>query len=198
MTRLIVWRHGRTAWNAEHRFQGQTDVDLDETGVRQASAAALRLAALKPDLIISSDLTRATSTAAPLAELTGLPVKIDPRLRERHFGPWQGLTSAEIEERYPDDFLRWGSVSPIQNSEIESVPAMTHRVTAAFRDAVAQAGEGTAVLVTHGGSARIGCAVLLGWRAEIWHTLKVLDNCRVTDLRLHSLRGWQLHAHNQG
>ena len=107
MTHLIVWRHGRTAWNAEHRFQGQTDVDLDETGFEQAAAAAPRLAALKPDMIISSDLKRATSTATVLAELTRLPIKLDPRLRERHFGPWQGLTAREIEERYPDDFLRW-------------------------------------------------------------------------------------------
>jgi glucosyl-3-phosphoglycerate phosphatase len=197
MTRLLVWRHGRTAWNAEHRFQGQTDVDLDETGVRQAVRAAPRLAAVKPDLIISSDLSRATSTATRLAELTGLPVGIDARLRERHFGPWQGLTAKEIEERYPDDFLRWGAVTPIRNPDIESVAAMTERVTAAFRDAITQVGDGTAVLVTHGGAARLGCGTLLGWPADIWHTLKVLDNCRATDLRLHPVRGWQLHAHNQ-
>jgi glucosyl-3-phosphoglycerate phosphatase len=197
MTRLLVLRHGRTAWNAEHRFQGQTDVGLDETGVRQAVAAAPRLAALKPDLIISSDLRRATSTAAPLAELTGLPVTTDARLRERHFGPWQGLTATEIQERYPDDFVRWGSVSPIRNPEIESVATMTERVTAAFQDAVELVGNGTAVLVTHGGAARLGSGTLLGWPAEIWHTLTVLDNCRVTDLRLHPVRGWQLYAHNQ-
>jgi probable phosphoglycerate mutase len=197
VTRLLVWRHGRTAWNAEERFQGQTDVELDETGVRQAVAAAPRLAASKPDLIISSDLRRATSTAAPLAELTGLPVALDARLRERDFGPWQGLTATEIQERYPDDFLRWGSVSPIRNPKIESVATMTERVTAAFRDAVERVGDGTAVLVTHGGAARLGSGTLLGWPAEIWHTLKVLDNCRMTDLRLHPVRGWQLYAHNQ-
>ena len=121
MSRLLLWRHGRTAWNHERRFQGQTDVHLDETGVQQANDAAPRLAAREPKLIISSDLGRATQTAGALVELTGLPLHLDPRLRERHFGSWQGLTAAEIQKRYPDDYARWTTASRLSVSGIETV-----------------------------------------------------------------------------
>ena len=71
MTRLIVWRHGRTAWNAENRVQGQTDIELDETGVEQARLSATRLAPRRPDAIVASDLRRAYHTAEQLAVLVG-------------------------------------------------------------------------------------------------------------------------------
>ncbi|MGB3014153.1 MAG: histidine phosphatase family protein, partial [Candidatus Nanopelagicales bacterium] len=88
--RLVLWRHGRTAWNLEHRFQGQTDVALDEVGVRQARAAAGLLMALRPQLIVSSDLSRARDTAQALADRTSLTVQTDPRLRETNGGRWEG------------------------------------------------------------------------------------------------------------
>src|ERR1035437_598375 len=71
-TRLLLWRHGQTQWNVEGRFQGQSDIPLDAVGHQQAERAARLLAALRPDVIISSDLGRALATAAPLARLTGL------------------------------------------------------------------------------------------------------------------------------
>ncbi len=198
MTRLLVWRHGRTAWNTEHRCQGQTDIDLDEIGVEQAAVAAPGLAAEKPDVIISSDLSRARSTAEALVELTGLPLKLDVRLRERDFGPWQGLVPAEILDRYPDDYPRLGTAEPVLNPEIEPTSVLAHRVVTAMHDAAELVGDGTAVLVTHGGAAQVGCGLLLGWPAGTWHTLAVLENCRFTDLRRHPIRGWQMHGHNQG
>lgn len=198
MTKLIVWRHGRTAWNHSQRMQGQTDVDLDDVGIAQANEAALRLAVRRPTVIISSDLRRASRTAEALAAVTSLAIDLDPRLRERDFGPWQGLTTDEIRERYPDDYLRLGTATPISNTGIETVDDMAKRVGAALRDAAERAGpEGTAVVVTHGGAARVGCGGLLGWPPAIWHTLSVLGNCRVSELRHTADRGWQLHAHNR-
>jgi ribosome silencing factor RsfS/YbeB/iojap len=79
--RLVLWRHGQTVWNAERRFQGQSDIPLDEVGQAQAERAARLLAALRPDLIVSSDLSRAAQTAAPLSRLTGLEVTLDKDLR---------------------------------------------------------------------------------------------------------------------
>jgi len=73
----VLWRHGQTVWNAERRFQGQSDIPLDETGYAQADRAARLLSGLGPDLIVSSDLSRAASTAAALARLTGLEVTLD-------------------------------------------------------------------------------------------------------------------------
>src|SRR6185437_6520135 len=89
--RLVLWRHGQTTWNLEHRFQGQTDIPLDPTGEAQAEQAARRLATLRPHALFSSDLSRAQQTAAPLARLTGLPVTLDKDLRERFGGDWEGL-----------------------------------------------------------------------------------------------------------
>jgi glucosyl-3-phosphoglycerate phosphatase len=199
MTRLIVWRHGRTEWNAAGRVQGQLDVDLDDVGQAQAAEVAPRIAESQPDAIISSDLRRAARTAAELAKLTGLDIRLDARLRERDFGPWQGLTGEEIRERYPDDAARWGregTEAPFSNPEIETVDDMGKRVIEAFREAIELVGDGTCVLVTHGGAARAGCGALLGWPQEVWHTLGGLYNCHFTELSHTRQRGWQLRGHN--
>ena len=106
-TRLVLWRHGQTVWNFEDRFQGQTDIPLNETGLAQAERAARLLAGLQPDAIFSSDLSRAAATAAQLARITGLPVSHEKDLRERHGGVWEGLSGPEIRARYPAEFLTW-------------------------------------------------------------------------------------------
>ena len=103
----MLWRHGQTVWNAERRFQGQSDIPLDEVGQAQAGRAARLLAALRPDLIVSSDLSRAAQTAAPLSRLTGLEVTLDKDLRERSGGRWEGLTDTEIRTRYPVEHASW-------------------------------------------------------------------------------------------
>ncbi len=114
MRRLVLWRHGRTTWNAEHRFQGQTDVPLDEVGVDQARRAAMELATLEPSVIVSSDLIRARDTAAQLAALTGLEVGLDERLRETFAGDWQGLTREEIRARYGSELDQWAAGSDLR------------------------------------------------------------------------------------
>jgi broad specificity phosphatase PhoE len=99
--RLVLWRHGQTAWNAEGRFQGHRDVPLDAAGWEQAERAAPYLAAMRPVAIVSSDLARAAQTAAALARITGLSVQFDEDLRERFGGGWEGLTGAEIRASSP-------------------------------------------------------------------------------------------------
>jgi probable phosphoglycerate mutase len=98
-----VWRHGQTLWNLEHRFQGSTDIPLDEVGIAQAARGASLLAGLAPSRIVSSPLSRASATADALATLTALPVAYDPRLVERFGGSWEGLTGDEIWARFPDE-----------------------------------------------------------------------------------------------
>jgi glucosyl-3-phosphoglycerate phosphatase len=196
MTRLILWRHGQTEWNATGRVQGQTDVDLDETGIAQASEAGPRIADLRPDLVVSSDLRRATRTASVVAGLTDLPVSTDRRLRERSFGPWEGLTRPEIQAGYPDDFARWGGLEPIQNPQIETIEAVAERMAIALREVADQVGDGTAVVVTHGAAARAGLARVLGWPHQVWASVSVLGNCRYAQVTVTSERGWQLRAYN--
>ena len=90
-SRIMLWRHGRTVWNPEGRFQGQADVPLDPLGVAEAKRAAPMLAGFEPVALYSSDLSRAYQTAEALAELTGLEIVTDKRLREINVGSWEGL-----------------------------------------------------------------------------------------------------------
>ena len=103
-TRLCIVRHGETAWNAEHRVQGQLDVPLNAAGLAQADAIARTLAHEKFAAIYSSDLSRALQTAQPLAGVLNLKIVQDKDLRERHYGIFQKLTYAEVKARYPEDY----------------------------------------------------------------------------------------------
>ena len=191
----MLWRHGQTAWNAERRFQGQTDIPLDATGQAQAGRAARLLAGLHPDLIISSDLTRATSTAAPLARLTGLDVTLDKDLRERHGGAWEGLTDAEIRQRYPAEHASW---TPPDGEP--SVVVADRMAAALLRTATvvsdARAGE-LAVVVSHGAALRLGMSRLLGMPEETFGALGPLSNCSWSVLGRRHGR-WRLLEHNAG
>jgi probable phosphoglycerate mutase len=106
-TGLCLVRHGETAWNAEGRVQGQLDVPLNETGRVQARAVASVLGYESFAAIYSSDLVRVQQTAAPVAERLGLEVFLDARLRERHYGVFQGMTYAEAKERIPEGYARF-------------------------------------------------------------------------------------------
>ncbi|MGH3634388.1 MAG: glucosyl-3-phosphoglycerate phosphatase, partial [Mycobacterium sp.] len=105
--RLVMLRHGQTNFNVGSRMQGQLDTELSELGRAQAVAAAEVLAKRRPLLIVSSDLRRAADTAAALGERTGLPVRVDSRLRETHLGDWQGMTHADIDAAAPGARLAW-------------------------------------------------------------------------------------------
>ena len=198
MTRLIVWRHGNTDWNAVDRVQGQTDTALNDVGREQAAAAAPLLAALRPDAIVASDLRRATDTGAALAALTGLPVRTDARLRERYYGRWQGLTMTDVAERFPVEYARWRAGEQDPGCEVETLDDLGKRVGAALQDAADAIPGGTVVVATHGGGARQGCGYLLGWAPSVLRALGSLQNCHWTELRHDTVRGWQLRAHNIG
>jgi glucosyl-3-phosphoglycerate phosphatase len=198
VTRLLLWRHGNTEWNRDNRVQGQTDTPLSELGRRQAEETAPLLAALRPDAIVASDLHRAADTATALAGLTGLPVHADPRLRERYFGQWQGLTMAEIPEQFPDEYRRWRSGASSPGCGLESLDDLGKRVGEALQEAADSTPGGLTVVATHGGAARQGCGMLLGWPPELVRTLGPLGNCHWTELGHDPVRGWQLRAHNVG
>ena len=190
--RLVLWRHGQTQWNVDGRFQGQSDIPLDPEGERQAERAARLLAALQPAAIFSSDLTRAMSTAAPLARLTGLTVISDKDLRERYGGEWEGLTDTEIRERYPDAHTYW------QPPGGETSAAVADRAAAAMdRIAEGLAPEALAVVVSHGAALRLGAARLLGLPEELWGAVGPLANCAWSVLGRRRGR-WRLLEHNAG
>jgi len=184
-------------WNTERRFQGQSDIPLDEMGQAQAGRAARLLAALRPDLIVSSDLSRAARTAAPLARLTGLEVTLDKDLRERSGGSWEGLTDAEIRERYPDEHATW---TPPDG---EPAGLVADRVAAALLRAASAVSErvtgrdGLAVVVSHGAALRLGMSRVLGMPDDLSGVLGPLSNCSWSVLGVRYGR-WRLLEHNAG
>lgn len=152
MTRFIVVRHGETQWNVETRIQGQGDSPLTAAGRAQAEAIAGRLSGESFDVLVSSDLGRATDTARRIAERRGIAIVTDARLRERDFGVGEGLTYEEIGVRFPDAFSRTRDTDPDYTIPGgESRRAFHERVTAAFAD-LAREHEGRRVaVVSHGG-----------------------------------------------
>lgn len=196
---MVLWRHGRTEWNASGRFQGQTDIPLDAAGRKQAHDAARRLAALEPDLLVSSDLRRTHDTIAALAALTGQDVILDARLRETYAREWQGLTGAEISQRWPEDYAAWRAGDPLLRvGGGETRREVAQRMAEAVGDIAAKLpDDGLAVLATHGGAARLGIAALIGMPLEKFTAIGGLSNGSWSMLR-DTPYGWILVEHNAG
>ncbi len=112
VTRVIAVRHGETDWNVGQRIQGHTDIALNDKGRWQAERLAAALADEELQAVYSSDLQRAWHTAAACARGHGLAVQPAVGLREREFGCFEGLSFTEIEQRWPDDALRWRRREP--------------------------------------------------------------------------------------
>ncbi len=198
--RLVLVRHGQTAWNATYRAQGHADISLDDTGRAQARAAAPYLAEMKPVRVWSSDLARALETAEIFAAAAGLPVKTDPRLREYDVGVRSGLTTAEFAERYPAEHAAWlvHDESLLVEGEESSTQVRT-RVLPALREILAGLdAEQTALVVMHGACLKVGLAALLGWPHDVSRTVRGMDNCGWAVLGEHHVRkGLVLVSYNE-
>jgi glucosyl-3-phosphoglycerate phosphatase len=197
--RIVMWRHGRTVWNALGRFQGQIDIALDDVGREQAVESARRLAALAPDLLVSSDLQRTRDTMAALQALTGTEVLLDSRLRETYAGEWQGCTGAEIAAQWPEEYKAWRAGDPLLRvGGGETRQEVAERMSVAVRDIAAKLpDDGLAVLTTHGGAARLGIAALIGMPLERFTNIGGLSNGSWSMLR-DTDQGWVLVEHNAG
>jgi len=193
--RLLVWRHGRTEWNARGRFQGQLDPPLDDEGRAQAARTAPALAAAlrgEDTVLVSSDLQRAVDTAGALAPLLGVPVRIDERLREHGLGSWEGLTRDEVAEHLPEQYADWLAGRPVPGRGGEAQADVAARALAAVADLPPAS---TAVLVTHGGTAGRLVEALLGLGPEHKRVFGPLGNCHWSELSFQA-SGWRLMRHN--
>jgi len=199
LTRILAIRHGETAWNRETRMQGQLDIELSDTGHRQAACLARALADEVIDAIYSSDLARAVQTALPLAAARRIRVTTDPGLRERCFGVFEGLTYRDVAVRWPDDAERWHQRDPGYGpAGGEALRDFAARCVAALtRIAAAHPGQHIAI-VTHGGvldclyrsAARIDLGAARSWAIGNASIHRLL----FTDLGF-TLVGWGDTAH---
>ena len=195
---LVLWRHGRTPFNAERRIQGQLDVDLDAVGRRQVSASAAALALLRPSAVVASDLRRAADTARALTGPAALPLMLDPELRERHFGPWQGLTDEEIAVRWPREFAAWRGGDDVRLPGAERREDSADRVAAAVRRHAQEAPDGALLVVAgHGAGLKGALLRLLGVPLEHWTAFSGFSNAHWTVL-VRRRGGWVLSEFNVG
>ena len=161
---LICVRHGRTAWNAHKRFQGHTDVPLDDEGRAQATALEALLRDVRIDVAVASDLERATETARLVLGARTVPVRLDPDWREMRFGDWEGLTWDQIVAANPH--LGEGSDTSVKDYTPgggETFDELCVRVARAADRVASEAGEdGVALVATHAGPLHALLGVLLG------------------------------------
>jgi broad specificity phosphatase PhoE len=180
VTTIHLVRHGETDWNHELRWQGHSDVPLNERGREQARELADQLSVAGFSAVYSSDLSRAAETAQIVADRLSLPVQTDAALREIDVGSWEGFTLTEIEARSPEAVTRWDEQGEHGWEGGESHTAMMARVRDAIRSIAARHEGEEVVVVSHGGPIRALKALAAGLdyprdRRSVPRT----DNCEV-------------------
>lgn len=167
MSKLLLVRHGDTTLNSAERYWGQSDVELSAAGIRQAERLCDRLATQSIDVIYSSDLQRALATAKIIASRHQSEVTICPELREINFGKFEGLTFAEITQRYPEMAKLWTDWSlQLKFPDGESVDELNTRVSKFLDRLKKNAPEETILIVAHSAPLRLIICHLLG--IELW------------------------------
>lgn len=176
--KLLLTRHGETDWNLIHRYQGQSDIPLNQTGLRQVKQLAKRLASEKIDAIYSSDLSRAEDTAVEIlkTQKKTIPLQKDPRWRELSFGKWEGLNHEEIQAQWHDEAAKWYadmvSLSPPSG---ESLLQLAERVQSALEELKSTHMEQTVLVVTHSGAIQTLLCILLGMDLKRYWQFRVLQ-----------------------
>jgi probable phosphoglycerate mutase len=183
-TDFVFIRHGETQWNREHRFQGQSNPPLNDTGLWQAGRVGARLAAAAPGRLLSSDLRRAVQTAEPLGRHWSVAIELVPGLREQHFGDLEGWTVQQVQQDRPDLWARWLT----QDADFslpggaESQRQFSSRVLAAVAELAQRHAGARLTVVTHGG------VLDMLWRAAHGLPVSGLRQCEIPNTGLNHLR----------
>ncbi|WP_313131077.1 histidine phosphatase family protein [Anaerocolumna sp.] len=181
-TEVYLVRHGETEWNKLGRFQGCTDLELSEEGIKQAQCLKERFQG-NFDYIFSSPLKRAFHTASIICEDSEMKPIIVDEITEINFGSWEGLTLKDIKEKYPEDFHAWRTDElngPITGGELSTKNASI-RAKNAIYDLVNKYQGSKIVVVAHGGIIKAGLIGLFNWRMNMYRSLN-LNNTAVTHL----------------
>jgi len=183
MLHLILIRHGETEWNAQGRYQGQSDVPLSDLGMQQAELLAERLMDLKIDAIYTSDLKRAWMTATTIAKNHNLKINPEPRLRELKFGILEGLTFDEAESQYPEMIRAW--LDDFNNTPLdaETIQTFNARIVSLMESLKQEHNGQVVLLVGHGGSLSEILRVVLGLsREKRWYL--ELENASLSEIAI--------------
>lgn len=188
---LVLVRHAESIWNAENRWQGQTDVPLSERGRDEARLLGARLAGISFDRRLCSDLSRTRETAAAI----GGEVELDRALREIDLGSWGGLLHTEVQQRHPDQLAAMIAGTDVKIGGGESIPEFEQRAEGALARIAASSRPSDRVLVvTHGGVIRAIVMGLLGVRGR--RPLIGAGNTSITHLRVDATGLVTLAAYN--
>lgn len=181
-TRIILVRHGQTAWNREERFRGRSDIPLDETGLKQAEATARRLASSGACAVFSSPLVRTMMTARPIAAGLGLSVEPLPELIDIDYGAWQGLSTAEARASDPQLYRKW-----LETPQVavfpggEGVQDVRDRIVRVIAHVLGHYADRTVILVSHVVVCRVFICTVLG--LELSHFWQIgQDPCAVNTI----------------
>lgn len=167
MTKIIFVRHGETFWNESKRYQGHSDISLNEKGLQQAKLVAKRLAGEKISAIYSSDLIRAVQTAEIIGEQHSLQPIVVKEFREVNFGLWEGLTYAEIMAVWPDGLSAiYSKPGAALIPDGESFHDVQKRTAIGLAKCIASHQQETIVVVSHGGTMRVLLCDALGLAIE--------------------------------
>jgi broad specificity phosphatase PhoE len=184
MLRVLIIRHGQTAYNKEFRNQGRADIELDDVGLSQANCLAESVSVEGADHIYTSPLLRARRTAEAVAAKIGTTVSVDQRLAERDYGRWEGLTREQIIHIDPEGYEAYRADPIIQPSGGgESGIDVFMRSVAFLSDVFAKHSEGTVLVVAHGGSGSALIAALINAGPATADCFR-LSNCSVTEVAI--------------
>lgn len=167
VTTLILVRHGETAWNHEHRFQGQANPPLNALGIQQAHALARRLRTIPIDIAFASDLQRALETARIITAKRDVQLIATPMLRERRLGAWEGLTVQEASRMHPREIEAWKRdvLSPIPDGE--SYEQLQARLRELLKQLLREYKGKSILIVSHSGPIKVAICTMLGWSLQI-------------------------------
>ena len=179
MTEIILARHGETKWNVEEVFRGRTDIELNQTGIKQAELLAEYLSKRKIGAVYSSPLKRAVKTAEVTAGYHGIEIKVAPGLIDFDCGDWHGLLRQEVQDKYKGLYDLWVShPDKVKIPGGESLNDVRERATSVLDDVIAKH-EGTVVLVAHRVVNKVLICALLGLdNSHFWNIRQ--DICGIT------------------
>ncbi len=179
MTQIILARHGETEWNVGEVFRGRIDIELNETGIKQAQLLAEYLSHMKIDAVYSSPLKRAIKTAGMIASYHKMGVEVAPGLIDFNYGEWQGLAHQEVKNKYKELYAEWiNSPDQVKIPTGESLSDVRERATGVVSDVIAKY-EGIVVLVSHRVVNKVLICALLGLdNSHFWNIKQ--DTCGIT------------------